>query len=107
VTSVADLRLEHLREANEVRTRRAALKSAVASGRVSLAEALTADHDWTRTMRVVVLLRVTPGLGPVRVSRAMRARRFGPALTLENFSDRRRHELLAWLSTNYPSAVIR
>ncbi len=95
-----------LREANEVRTRRAVLKAAIASGRITLAEALTADHDWTRTMRVVDLLRATPGLGPDRVRRARVAGKFGPSLTLENFCHRRRQELLAWLSVNCPSAPI-
>jgi hypothetical protein len=99
-------RLSSLQTANEVRTRRAALKAAVASGRITLSEALTADHDWTRTMRVVVLLRVTPGLGPARVNRALIANRISSTLTLEHFSDRRRQELLAWLSRNCPSALV-
>jgi hypothetical protein len=106
LAAIEDLRLVHLREANEIRTRRAALKSAIASGRVSLAETLEADHDWTRTMRVVDLLRVTPGLGPIRVKRALIANRLTTTLTLERFSDRRRQELLAWLSVNCPSASV-
>lgn len=99
-------RLQHLREANQVRTRRAALKSAIAAGGVALAEALEADHDWTRTMRVVELLRVTPGLGPVRVNRALIANCLTTTLTLENFSHRRRRELLAWLSANCRSTPL-
>jgi hypothetical protein len=99
-------RRDSLQEANDVRVRRAALKAAIASGRISLAEALIANHDWTRTMRVVILLRVTPGLGQVRINRALIANRISSSLTLEHFSHRRRQELLTWLSANYPSALV-
>ena len=105
-TAVEAQRHASLLAANDVRVRRAALKAAIASGRITLAEALTADQDWTQTMRVVVLLRVTPGLGPARVNRALIANRISSTLTLENFPDRRRQELLAWLSRNCPSALV-
>jgi hypothetical protein len=106
MSALETLRRERLREANEVRTRRAALKAAIAAGNVTLTDALTADHDWTQAMPVVVLLRVVPGLGSVRVNRALIANQLTTTLTLENFSHSRRQELLAWLSVNCPSASI-
>jgi hypothetical protein len=105
-TNAHELRLARLREANRIRALRSHLKQQIANGKTTLAETLLADHDWLRTMRVVQLLRVTPGLGPVRVNRVMIALSIGNGLTLEHFPTRRRTQLLEWLSTYCPSARI-
>jgi hypothetical protein len=104
--TLEDQRLLQLKHANEIRSRRAQLKAEIARGETTLAEVLNADHDWIQTMRVVDLLRPAPGLGPVRVKRALIANRITPSLRLESFCPRRRQELLIWLTTNCPSAVI-
>lgn len=99
-------RLAGLRAANAIRTRRAELKAELKSGRVSLSEVLNRPPSWTKTMRVADLLRATPGLGTVRVNRALRLNQIRPSRTMEHFPAARRQVLLAWLSEHCPSASI-
>ena len=79
-----------LRQANEVRSRRAKLKQHLRQGRVRLEEVLAAPGDYLATTEVFDLLVAAPQIGPVkaarlltmaRVSRSMREASFWPSTT--------------------------
>lgn len=103
MTTALDNCMAHLEIANEVRSRRSRLKAELAAGEVTLAQPLLLEQDWTRTMKVSDLLKAVPGLGPVKVRRALNANRIGFAATLGGLTASRRDDLLEWLVVNHPS----
>ena len=62
-----DQRLRALRQANEIRRRRAALKKELASGRVRIADVLAQPPAYARTAKVQDLLLALPKVGPARL----------------------------------------
>lgn len=90
-------RMDGLRLANEVRSRRARLKRDIKAGRVDVRAVLADPADWQESMRVRDLLAVVPALGPVKVAKLMDRARIAPAKTLGGITERQRGELLTRL----------
>ena len=87
-------RLRALRQANEVRSRRAALKKELASGRVRIEDVLARPPECAKTAKVQDLLLVVPKVGPARVARFLRRCRIAPSKTVGGMSERQRGELI-------------
>jgi hypothetical protein len=64
-------RLRALRQANEIRSRQAALKKELASGRVRMDDVLAQPPDYARTAKVQDLLLALPQIGPARAARLL------------------------------------
>src|SRR5712691_6524542 len=89
-----DQRLRALRQANEIRSSRAALKKELASGRVRIEDVLARPPDWVRTVKVNVLLLALPKIGPARAARVLNQCRIAPSKTVGGVSERQRGELI-------------
>lgn len=91
-----DQRMDALGKANEVRSRRAALKADLKHGRVSINEILAAPPEYLLTAKVADLLMAAPKCGRVKSARIMEQCRISPSKTVGGLSERQRHELLAY-----------
>ena len=89
-----DQRLRALRQANEIRSARAALKKELASGRVRIEDVLAQPPDCARTAKVYALLLALPKIGPARAARVLRQCRIAPAKTVGGLTERQRGELI-------------
>jgi hypothetical protein len=92
-----DQRLRALRQANEIRSSRAALKKQLASGRVRIEDVLAQPPDWARTAKVNALLLALPKIGPARAARLLCRCRIAPSKTVGGLSQRQRGELIELL----------
>jgi len=92
-----DQRLQALRQANEIRSSRAALKKELAAGRVRIEDVLAQPPDWARTAKVTALLLALPRIGPARAARCLRQCRIAPSKTVGGLTERQRHELIGLL----------
>ncbi|HMK93305.1 MAG TPA: integration host factor, actinobacterial type, partial [Thermoleophilia bacterium] len=90
-----DQRMDALGRANEVRSRRAALKADLKHGRVSISEILGDPPEYLLTAKVIDLLMAAPKCGRVKSARIMEQCRISPSKTVGGLSERQRHELLA------------
>ncbi len=90
-------RMEALRRANEIRTRRARLKRDLKAGRVRIDELLIDPPDYLLTAKVFDLLLAVPKFGRVKVNRALTHCRISPSKTIGGLSERQRNELVAYL----------
>lgn len=77
-----------------MRSRRAALKRAVKTGDVTLAEALESDDPASARMRVSELLASLPGMGRVGASQAMARLGIAPGRRVGGLGPRQREALL-------------
>ncbi len=91
-----DQRIDALGKANEVRSRRAALKADLKHGAVSIGDVLVTPPDYVLTAKVVDLLMAAPKCGRVKSARIMEQCRISPSKTVGGLSERQRHELLAY-----------
>ena len=89
-----DQRLRALRLANEIRSRRAALKRELASGRVRIEDVLARPPAYTKTAKVQDLLLALPKVGPARVARLLSRCRIAPSKTVGGMTERQRGELI-------------
>jgi hypothetical protein len=89
-----DQRLRALRQANEIRSSRAALKKELASGRVRIEDVLAEPPDWARTAKVRDLLLALPKIGPGRAARVLSQCRIAPSKTVGGLTERQRGELI-------------
>jgi len=87
-------RLRALRQANEIRSRRAALKKELASGRVRIADVLARPPAYAKTAKVRDLLLAVPKVGPARAARVLSRCRIAPAKTVAGMTERQRGELI-------------
>jgi hypothetical protein len=85
-------RLRALRQANEIRSRRAALKKELASGRVRIDDVLAQPPVYAKTAKVQGLLLAVPKVGPARAARILSRCRIAPSKTFKGMTD----EVLAW-----------
>jgi hypothetical protein len=92
-----DQRLRALRQANEIRSSRAALKKQLAAGRVRIEDVLAQPPDWARTAKVNALLLALPKIGPARAARFLSQCRIAPSKTVGGLSQRQRGELIELL----------
>ena len=89
-----DQRLRALRQANEIRSRRAALKKELASGRVRIADVLARPPAYAKTAKVQDLLLAVPKVGPARAARLLSRCRIAPSKTVGGMTERQRGELI-------------
>jgi hypothetical protein len=88
-------RMDALGKANEVRSRRAALKSDLKRGAVGIRDVLSAPPDFLLTAKVQDLLMAAPKCGRVKSAKIMEQCRISPSKTVGGLSERQRTELLA------------
>src|SRR3970282_1465060 len=87
-------RLRALRQANEIRSRRAALKKERASGRVLIEDVLAQPPFYAKTAKVRDLLLAVPKVGPARAARFLSRCRIAPSKTVGGMTERQRGELI-------------
>jgi hypothetical protein len=90
-------RMDALRRANEIRTRRAGLKRDLKAGRVKIEKLLLDPPDYLQTAKVFDLLLAVPKYGRVKVNRILMNCRVSPSKTIGGLSERQRNELVASL----------
>jgi hypothetical protein len=83
-------RLAALRQANEIRARRAQLKRDLKAGRAQLADLLLEPPDWLHTAKVAELMLATPHYGPVKVNTVLRRSAISPTRAIGGLSPRQR-----------------
>jgi len=91
-----DQRMDALSRANQVRSRRAALKADLKRGDASIRDVLAAPPDFLLTAKVVDLLMAAPKCGRVKSARIMEQCRISPSKTIGGLSERQRAELLSY-----------
>jgi hypothetical protein len=90
-------RMEALQRANEIRTKRAALKRDLKAGRASIQTLLDNPPDYIETAKVFDMLLAVPKYGRVKVSKVLQVCRISPSKTIGGLSERQRAELILML----------
>jgi S13-like protein len=90
-------RMEALRRANEIRTRRARLKRDLKAGRVKVHGLLLDPPEYLQTAKVFDLLLAVPKYGRVKANRILNQCRISPSKTIGGLSERQRNELVSYL----------
>jgi hypothetical protein len=90
-------RLEALKRANDIRTRRARLKRDLKAGRVQIQQLLLDPPDYILTAKVFDLLLAVPKYGRVKANRILTQCRISPSKTIGGLSERQRGELVSLL----------
>lgn len=91
-----DQRRDALGKANEVRSRRAALKAELKHGTVSMRDILASPPEFLLTAKVIDLLMAAPKCGRVKSAKIMEQCRISSSKTVGGLSERQRNELLAY-----------
>ena len=91
-------RMEALKRANEIRTRRATLKRDLKGGRVKIHGLLLDPPEYLQTAKVFDLLLAVPKYGRVKVNRILTHCRISPSKTIGGLSERQRNELVSYLT---------
>lgn len=100
-------RMEALRIANEVRTRRSILKRDLAERRVLVSEVLLDEpHPDIAGMRIGDIVRAVPRVGQLKANRVLGRCNIAPSVPLELLSQRRREVLLEHLADFVPTAPV-
>ncbi|MGD9694592.1 MAG: integration host factor, actinobacterial type [Thermoleophilia bacterium] len=92
-----DQRMEALRRANEIRSRRAQLKKDLKSGRTSIGSVISNPPEFVLTAKVFDMLMAVPKYGKVKATRFLNTCRISQGKTIGGLSDRQRSELLELL----------
>ena len=90
-------RMEALQRANEIRTRRAALKRDLKAGRASIHLLLMDPPEFIETAKVFDMLLAVPKYGRVKVNKVLQLCRISPSKTIGGLSPRQRTELVSML----------
>src|ERR1700710_1122244 len=90
-------RMDALRRANEIRTRRAALKRDLKAGRSQIHGLLLDPPEYLLTAKVFDLLLAVPKYGRVKTNRILNQCRISPSKPIGGVSDRPRPELVSRL----------
>lgn len=90
-------RMEALRRANEIRTRRAQLKRDLKGGRRSIGQLLQDPPDYVGTAKVFDMLLAVPKYGRVKANKVLVQCRISPSKTIGGLSQRQRSELVVLL----------
>ena len=91
-------RMDALKRANEIRTRRAKLKRDLKAGRVKIHGLLLDPPEYLQTAKVFDLLLAVPKYGRVKVNRILTHCRISPSKTIGGLSERQRNELVSYLT---------
>jgi hypothetical protein len=92
-----DQRMEALRRANEIRTRRAQLKRDLKSGDAQITAIIVDPPEYLLTAKVFDMLMAVPKYGKVKATRFLNHCRISQGKTIGGLSDRQRNELLELL----------
>ena len=90
-------RMDALKRANDVRTRRAQLKRDLRSGRTQVHGLLLDPPEYLQTAKVFDLMLAVPKYGRVKVNRILTQCRISPSKTIGGLSQRQRDELVSYL----------
>ena len=90
-------RMDALKRANEIRTRRARLKRDLKAGRVQVQGLLLDPPEYLQTAKVFDLLLAVPKYGRVKANRILNQCRISPSKTIGGLSQRQRTELVSYL----------
>jgi len=89
-----DQRMDALRRANNVRSRRAELKASLKSGEVSIVSVIQDPPEYLLTAKILDVLMAAPKYGRVKAARVMERCRISPSKTVGGLSERQRRELI-------------
>ena len=89
--------MEALQRANEIRTKRAALKRDLKAGRASIHVLLLEPPEYIETAKVFDMLLAVPKYGRVKVNKVLQQCRISPSKTIGGLSQRQRSELVGLL----------
>lgn len=92
-----DQRMDALRRANEIRSRRAQLKKDLKAGRASITSIIAEPPEFVLTAKVFDMLMAVPKYGKVKATRFLNHCRISQGKTIGGLSDRQRAELLELL----------
>lgn len=92
-----DQRMDALRRANEIRSRRAQLKKDLKGGRTSIGSVISDPPEYVLTAKVFDMLIAVPKYGKVKATRFLNTCRISQGKTIGGLSDRQRSELLELL----------
>ena len=90
-------RMDALQRANEIRTRRAALKRDLKAGRAQIHGLLLDPPEYLQTAKVFDMLLAVPKYGRVKVNKILVQCRISPSKTIGGLSERQRGELVSFL----------
>ncbi len=90
-------RMDALKRANDIRTRRATLKRDLKAGRVQIHGLLLDPPEYLQTAKAFDLLLAVPKYGRVKVNRILTHCRISPSKTIGGLSERQRNELVSYL----------
>jgi hypothetical protein len=90
-------RMDALKRANQIRTKRAKLKRDLKAGRVKVHGLLLDPPEYLQTAKVFDLLLAVPKYGRVKANRILTQCRISPSKTLGGLSERQRNELVSYL----------
>lgn len=94
-----------LRQANEVRCKRAKLKRQLRDGRVRLGEVLAAPADYLATAEVFDLLLAAPKIGPARAARLLTTVGVSQSKSVSQLSERQRGRLIELLGGQHRATI--
>ena len=92
-----DQRMEALKRANEIRSRRAQLKRDLKAGKVKVQTLLLDPPEYVQTAKVFDMLLAVPKYGRVKANRILNQCRISPSKTIGGLSERQRAELVGQL----------
>ncbi len=92
-----DQRMEALKRANDIRSRRAQLKRDLKAGRVRIQTLLMDPPEYVQTAKVIDMLMAVPKYGRVKTNRILTNCRISPSKTIGGLSERQRAELVSHL----------
>jgi len=93
-----DQRKQALKRANEVRSKRAALKRDLKAGRVKIQTLLLDPPEYLLTAKVIDMLLAVPKVGRVKANRVLKSCRVSPSKTFAGLSERQRKEIVTYMS---------
>jgi len=93
-----DQRKQALKRANEVRSRRAALKRDLKAGRAKIQTLLLDPPEYLLTAKVIDMLLAVPKVGRVKANRVLKSCRVSPSKTFSGLSERQRDEIVTYMS---------
>lgn len=93
-----DQRMDALRRANEIRSKRAELKRKLKSGEETVQRIIQDPPDFVATAKVFDMIVAAPKYGKVKATRMLNQCRISQGKTLGGLSERQRAELVELLS---------
>ena len=92
-----DLRMEALKRANDIRSKRAQLKRDLKGNKQKIQTLLLDPPEYVLTAKVIDMLMAVPKYGRVKTNRILNPCRISPSKTIGGLSERQRAELVAQL----------